>query len=98
MISVDTVFSALSDPSRRSLLEHLGQHGATSASALARNKNISRQAIAKHMSVLESAGLVERQRQGREIKFVAAPAQLAATGRWLQRTAHRWDTTQTQER
>ena len=91
MISVDSVFTALADPTRRQLLETLGQHGAASASRLATQRNISRQAIAKHLNVLEQAGLVERVKKGKEICFSATPAQLAAAGRWLQRTAKRWE-------
>ncbi|MEM7098726.1 MAG: metalloregulator ArsR/SmtB family transcription factor [Pseudomonadota bacterium] len=90
MISVDLVFSALSDPTRRTLLATLAQEGNASASGLAHTNNISRQAIAKHLGILENAGLVTRHKQGKEIVFEAEPSQLAAAGRWLQRTADRW--------
>ena len=92
MISVDTVFTALADPTRRTLLEALAQHGPASASNLSKQRAISRQAIAKHLTILENAGLVERQRHGKEVCFAAAPSQLAAAGRWMQRTAQRWQT------
>ena len=52
---------------------------------------ISRQAIAKHLVILEQAGLVSRVRQGKEVCFQTQAHQLAATGRWMQRLAARWD-------
>ncbi len=90
-ISVDQVFSALADATRRQLLEQLAIHGAASASALASKETISRQAIAKHMQILQQAGLVTRVRKGKEICFQVDPHQLAATARWMQRIAKRWD-------
>ena len=90
MISVDLVFTALSDPTRRKLLATLAEQGNASASGLANTSNISRQAIAKHLVALENAGLVTRHKLGKEMVFAAEPSQLAATGRWLQRTADRW--------
>lgn len=90
-IAVDRVFVALADDTRRALLERLAQQGPASASALASEATISRQAIAKHLHILTEAGLVSRQRSGREVQYHAEAHQLAATGRWLQRMAHRWD-------
>ncbi len=89
-VSVDHVFEALADPRRRQILEQLGTHGISSASALAQNADISRQAIAKHLKILEAAGLVHRRRNGREICFGVDVNQLSATGRWMQRVATRW--------
>lgn len=90
-VAVDQVFTALSDVTRRHLLELLAARGAASASAIARDSSISRQAIAKHLQALERAGLVSRVRQGKEVCFTVEPHQLAATGRWLLRLAQRWD-------
>ena len=89
-IEVDQVFNALADPTRRHLLEQLAVHGPQSASTLARAAQISRQAIAKHLTVLDTAGLVSRRRSGREVIFGVEAHQLAATGRWMQRMAQRW--------
>lgn len=89
-VAVDQVFAALSDTTRRHLLERLAAVGSASASSIAQELPISRQAIAKHLQALERAGLVTRQRQGKEICFVVEPHQLAATGRWLQRMAQRY--------
>lgn len=90
-VAVNLVFSALADSTRRHVLERLAVSGAASASTLARELPVSRQAIVKHMSVLEDAGLVSRKRNGREIVFNAEAQQLAATARWMQRMAERWD-------
>ena len=94
-VAVDRVFYALADPTRRHLLEELGAHGPRSASALAAQSDISRQAIAKHLTIMEEAGLVERARMGREIVFAVDAHQFAATGRWMQRIAQRWANAQT---
>ena len=90
-VAVDQVFTALADATRRHLLEILAEQGAASASKVAQVMPISRQAIAKHLSLLEQAGLVSKIRRGKEICFQAEPHQLAATGRWLQRLAARWE-------
>ena len=90
-VTVDLVFTALADATRRHILEMLADDGPASASAIAAQLPISRQAIAKHLGLLEQAGLVSRSRQGKEICFVAQSHQLAATGRWMQRLATRWE-------
>ena len=90
-VAVDQVFTALAEPMRRQLLELLAANGPLSASGLARQLPISRQAIAKHMTALEHAGLVSRVKQGKEVCFQVEAHQLAATGRWMQRVAARWD-------
>lgn len=87
---VAEVFAALADPTRRQLLERLAQAGGASASAIAKELPISRQAIAKHLQILVNAGLVLRTKTGREIVFEVDPDQFAATGRWMQRRAERW--------
>ena len=90
-VAVDQVFAALADATRRQLLEILADQGPASASALSNDLPISRQAIAKHMVALEQAGLVSRTKRGKEICFQVEAHQLAATGRWMQRLAARWD-------
>jgi DNA-binding transcriptional ArsR family regulator len=90
-IMVDEVFTALADETRRHLLEHLATSGRASASRLALDMPISRQAIAKHLKILESAGLVSRERHGRQVEFEVDVQELAAIGRWMQRIAQRWD-------
>ena len=63
-----TMFAALADDTRWRILTRLGEAPA-SASALARELPVSRQAIVKHLGVLEDAGLVEGERQGRSIHY-----------------------------
>ena len=89
-VIVDTVFTALGDPTRRQILEHLALHGEASASSLATSQPVTRQAIAKHLKILEHSGLVCRQQKGKQICYRVEPNQLAATGRWLQRKANQW--------
>ncbi|MEQ9452608.1 MAG: metalloregulator ArsR/SmtB family transcription factor [Pseudomonadales bacterium] len=89
-VAIDAVFTALADERRRHLLEVLAESGPMSASDLADQWEISRQAIAKHLHILEQADLVERQRRGRAVCYAVNPHQLGATGRWLTRAAARW--------
>jgi DNA-binding transcriptional ArsR family regulator len=52
---------------------------------------ISRQAIVKHLAVLDEAGLVERHRVGREVRYAVRPEALVATARWMAALANDWD-------
>lgn len=84
------VFSALADETRWSILEELGA-GDASAYALARRLPISRQAIARHLAVLEEVGLVTPSRSGREIRYQVVGAPLSAVARRLDEIGSRWD-------
>ena len=84
------VFAALADETRWSILVALGD-GAASASALAVRLPVTRQAIAKHLAVLEDAGLVERDRVGREVRHRVISARLNATARRLDAIGAEWD-------
>ncbi|PRX47907.1 ArsR family transcriptional regulator [Prauserella shujinwangii] len=88
---VDEVLGALADPTRRALLDALARRGAASASALAADLPVSRQAIVKHLTVLEQAGLVSSARTGREMRYTPRSAPLDATARWLADLATSWD-------
>ena len=76
------VFAALGDDTRWSIHAALGQ-GDASASGLASRLPVSRQAIAKHLTILEEVGLVEPLRVGREVRYSVVGAQLEATARRL---------------
>lgn len=84
------VFSALADETRWSILVALGE-GDASASALAGRLPVTRQAIAKHLAVLQSAGLVEPVRIGREVRFRALGSALNEIARRLDVIGTEWD-------
>jgi DNA-binding transcriptional ArsR family regulator len=84
------VFAALGDETRWSILTALGE-GDASASALAVRLPVTRQAIAKHLVVLQEVGLVEPVRVGREVRFRVIGAQLSDTARSLETIGTQWD-------
>lgn len=83
------VFTALGDETRWSILSALGG-GAASASSLARRLPVSRQAIARHLALLEEVGIVESVRAGRESRYRVVGTELAETARRLERVAAAW--------
>lgn len=90
--AVSEVLSALADPTRRRILDALAAHGGrATATVLARELPVSRQAIVKHLGVLTRAGLVMGHREGREARYTVLPARLTATARWMDRVAMDWD-------
>ena len=80
----DAVFRALADPSRRQLLDRLfGRNGQTLGD-LCQGLAMSRQAVAKHLAILEEANLIATQRRGREKLHFINPAPIAAIAeRWI---------------
>jgi len=90
-LAVDEVLAAMADPTRRRLLEDLAARGEATATALADDLPISRQAVVKHLAVLDRAGLVTSQRRGREVRYVVRPEGVAATARWMAGLAADWD-------
>ncbi|WP_331727863.1 metalloregulator ArsR/SmtB family transcription factor [Streptomyces sp. NBC_00158] len=89
--AVDTVLAALADPTRRRLLEVLAAQGAATATVLAQHLPVSRQAVVKHLAVLDAAGLVSGGRVGREVRYTVRPTALDATARWMASLAADWD-------
>ena len=83
-------FAALADQTRWDILTRLGARE-LSASALAVELPVSRQAIAKHLAALSEAGLVEPVRRGREIRYVALGARLSEVANQLDRIGSEWD-------
>lgn len=77
------VFSALSDETRRLLLDRLFAHNGQSLNDLCANLNMSRQAVAKHLNILEQANLVSIHWQGREKRHYLNPVPLSDI-------VHRW--------
>lgn len=86
-----SVFAALGDPIRLELLDRI-EDGA-SITKLADGLPITRQAITRHLRVLEAAQLIEAQRNGRETQFTAKPARLSQAKGWLDEVAQQWDQT-----
>ena len=86
------VFVALADPTRRHLIAVLGAGGAATATGLASELPISRQAVAKHLATLGRAGLVSQSRRGRESLFELDPRPLADAAAWLTTVGAEWDT------
>lgn len=87
---VQQVFAGLADSTRLQILDVLAMHGATTASTIATELPVTRQAIAKHLTVLERAGLVSSNRAGREVRYVLLPARMEVASQWLSRVAEDW--------
>ena len=85
------VFSALSDPTRRQVVELLSRRPSVTASQLAQELPISRQAIAKHLATLADAGLVAAAHQGRETRYRLTPEPLTGAMQWMATAGARWD-------
>ena len=85
------VFAALGDPTRRQLLESLVRGGSGTPTGLAARLPVTRQAVGKHLAVLEKAGLVRARRVGRESRYEPRTAALAEAADWLTVLAAEWD-------
>jgi len=88
---VDELWSAVSDPTRRRVLDVLLDQGEATATIVAGELPVTRQAVAKHLAVLDRAGLVERRRRGREVRYAIRPQRLDAATRSLAQVAAEWD-------
>lgn len=86
----NAVFAALADPTRRGILEAVSERGPVTATSLAGDLPISRQAVAKHLGLLADAGLVEADQVGRETRFVARPEPLDELVTWARETGRLW--------
>jgi DNA-binding transcriptional ArsR family regulator len=89
--AADELWPAITDPSRRQVLELIVGHANVSASWLAGQVPFSRQAVAKHLVVLERAGLVSRHRQGREVLYRVEASRLDQAVRAMAEVAAQWD-------
>jgi DNA-binding transcriptional ArsR family regulator len=87
----DAVFTALADPTRRQVIRALSQHGSATATGLAANLAVTRQAIAKHLETLAAAGLVTAARRGREKVYQISPRPLTDAVSWMADLGARWD-------
>jgi ArsR family transcriptional regulator, cadmium/lead-responsive transcriptional repressor len=87
----DELWSAIGDPSRRRVLDLVVSNGEVSASWLAGRVPFTRQAVAKHLVVLEQAGLVSRRKQGREVLYRVEADRLDQATRAMAELAAQWD-------
>jgi DNA-binding transcriptional ArsR family regulator len=87
---VTDVFDALADPNRRHLLQALAREEAT-ATELAADLPVTRQAVAKHLATLREAGLVDARRSGRETRYRLTPEPLDEAVEWLTSVGGAWD-------
>lgn len=88
---VDAVFAALSDPTRRRVIRCLSEEGPITATELAERLPVSRQAIAKHLSSLEGAGLVASAVDGRSRRFRLTPGPMREAMGWMADVGAEWD-------
>ena len=85
------VFEALADPTRRAVLRDVAEQGPRTATELAAELPVSRQAIAKHLAVLREAGPGRPRRAGREARVHRHPGPAGRGRRWLDRTGQAWE-------
>jgi DNA-binding transcriptional ArsR family regulator len=85
------VFAALADETRLALLTRLGEGPRFSIARLTEGSAVTRQAISKHLRVLEEAGLVRGIRRGRENLFELEPGRIDEARRALDRISRKWD-------
>jgi DNA-binding transcriptional ArsR family regulator len=89
---VGQVFGALADPNRRRMIEALLRDGTTSVPVLTAALPITRQAVAKHLSTLDHAGLVERApATGREVRYRLRDGALVSATAWLAEAEAAWE-------
>ena len=85
------MFAALGDPTRLAMIERLAERSGQSIAALGIGHSLTRQAITKHLRVLERAELVRGQRTGRESLYALRPERIDAARSYLKDVAAHWD-------
>ncbi len=83
-------FAALADPTRRQIVEMLVDRGPSTATGLAGELDITRQAVAKHLQLLAGAGITNSERVGRETRFEADLAGFADVRSWIEQVEGQW--------
>jgi DNA-binding transcriptional ArsR family regulator len=84
-------FAALGDATRLAIVAKLSKGEAQSITQLTEDASVTRQAITKHLRVLEAAGIVRREPVGREMLFLLEPEPLLALQAYLERVSKQWD-------
>jgi len=89
-LSLDSIFGALADPTRRDILSRISQ-GEMTVGQIARHYNLTFAAVSKHLKVLEKAKLVIKRRRGKEQLVQIAPASLAPATEFLDNYRQMWE-------
>ena len=87
----ERLWTAVADRTRQQLLDLILADGEATATSLARALPISRQGIAKHLAILERAGVVDAKRAGREVRFTVRPDRLDLAARRMAQIIANWD-------
>jgi DNA-binding transcriptional ArsR family regulator len=87
----DALWAAVGDPTRRRLVDALLTLGEATATTLSRELPVTRQAVAKHLTVLGRAGLVDGRRDGREVLYALRPDRLDEVSQAMARISEGWD-------
>jgi ArsR family transcriptional regulator, cadmium/lead-responsive transcriptional repressor len=87
----DDLWEAMADPTRRKLLDLLVARGQATATTLTTDMPVSRQAISKHLLILQRVGLIDSRREGREVRYAVREERLAEATGALSEVADRWD-------
>ena len=90
-VDEELLLEAVADSSRRRVLDLMLQHGEVTPTALAAELPFTRQAVTKHLAVLDRAGLVDSVRRGREVRYSVRPEHLDIAVRAMAKVAARWD-------
>ena len=85
------IFAALGDPTRVALVGRLSDGSACSITELAADSALTRQAVTKHLQVLEAAGLVTRRKAGRESQYALSPQPLHDARQYLEVVDRQWE-------
>ena len=91
MSKPEQLFAALGDRTRLALLTTLSDGETRSIASLSADGRLTRQAVTKHLSILEQAGLVARRRCGRESRYSYRPGPVAEARDWLDIVSRQWD-------
>ena len=81
---LDRTFAALAHPTRRAILTRLATRGSASVSELAEPFDVSLMAISKHLKVMDEAGLIRREKDGRVHRCSFDPGSIDSASRWIE--------------
>lgn len=91
MNSLDPLFSALGDPTRRQVVEMLSDGREMTVNEVAQKFDMSRQAVAKHLAILRDADVIRSEKNGRERVHVLVPGRMIALAEWVEHYSEFWD-------